>query len=226
MSLNVKQAPMKGGKDIEPLEAATYPVRLVQVIDLGLQPQEYQGEQKAPMRMAAFTYEFLDEFMKDADGQDMKDKPRWLTERFPIHNIKAEKAKSTKRAKALDPTDKANGDFFAMLGFPALATVVLNRGKGKNAGKFFNNIAEISPMRAKDVENAPALVNKPVAFSLDAPDVEVFRKFPEWVQNTITSNLEFSGSKLEALLKDAGENHAPPKQDAKAAEDLEEDRPF
>lgn len=227
MSLNVKNAPMSGSKfKTEPLTPASYPARLVQAVELGLQPQSYNGEEKQPMYEGYFTFEFSDEFMKDEDGQDIPDKPRWLSIRFPIHNLKAEKAKSTAFYKALDPAEKADGDFFALLGNPALVTVINNPGKGKNAGKVFDNIAGLTAMRPKDAEKLPPLVNKPVAFSLDSPDLEVFKKLPSFIQAVITSNLEFAGSKLEVLMKEAGEATPPKNQSVKAESNDEDGRPY
>jgi len=225
MSLNVKTAAMSGGKfKIEPLTPASYPARLVQVVELGLQPQQYQGEQKEPMYEGYFTFEFSDEFMKDEDGQDIPEKPRWLSIRFPIHNLKAERAKSTAFYKALDPQEKAQGDFHALLSNPALVNVVNNPGKGKNAGKVFDNIAGLTAMRPKDAEKLAPLVNKPVSFKLDEPDLEVYKKLPSFVQAAITSNLEFAGSKLEQLLKDAGE--ATPPKNNNTDVDSSEGRPY
>ncbi len=226
MSLNTKTAPMNSNKKgAEPLAAATYPARVVQVIDLGLQKQEYQGEVKAAQRMVAVGYEFLDEFLKDEDGQELKDKPRWLSEMYPVHNEKAEKAKSTKRMKAYDPDGKLGGDLLAIVDTPVMVTVVTNPGKGLNAGKVFNKIADVAPMRAKDAATAPKLVNKPVVFSLDEPDVEVFKKLPQFIQAIIVTNLEFSGSKLEAALKGAGQS-VPPKQEKVETPEEDEDNPF
>ena len=76
MSLNANNVAFAGAKkDFVPLDAGTYPARLVMVIDCGLQPQRpYKGEDKEPAYEIGLTYEFADEFMKDDDGQEMKDK--------------------------------------------------------------------------------------------------------------------------------------------------------
>ena len=104
MALNAKTASSGGGMNIEPLEPGTYPARLVQVVDLGVQAQRpYQGKEKDPVQEILLTYEFVDEFLKDEDGNEETDKPRWLSESMPLFNLSSERAKSTLRYNALDP---------------------------------------------------------------------------------------------------------------------------
>lgn len=224
MALNAKNAPMGGGKQRDPLEAGAYPARLVQVIDLGLQPQSYQGQEKSPARMIGLTYELLDEFLKDDDGEDQLDKPLWFTETMALHNIKNDKAKSTLRYRVLDPNEDADGDFTALLGTPVMVALTTTPGKGKNAGRIYNNVAGITAMREKDVRKAPELVNVPAFFDLDDPDVAVFNSLPDWVQQKIKANLEFSGSRLEQLL--GKEGNAPAKQAPVAEESDDDDPPY
>jgi hypothetical protein len=96
-----------GGSNLpkqDPVAAGTYPGRLVQLIDLGVQKQpDYKGEPKDPIQMIHTTYELSDEFCKNEEGEDETDKPRWFSESFPFYNLDADRAKSTKRYLALDP---------------------------------------------------------------------------------------------------------------------------
>ena len=55
-------------------------------------------------------------------------------------------------------------------------------------------------MRAKEAAKAPALVNPTKVFDIDEPDMEVFNSLPEWIQEKMKNNLNFSGSPLEAAL--------------------------
>ena len=185
----------------ELLEAGVYPGRLVQVIDMGMQEQrDWQGEAKGPKYELMVTYEFSDEFMKDEEDNDLLDKPRWLSETFPFFNLGAEKAKSTLRYKALDPNGEKKGAWSELLGTACNITVIINKGKGNNVGKFYENIAGIAPMRAKDAEKCPPLVNPVRVFDLDRPDLDVFDALPEWIRDKIKANLEFNGSPLAVLL--------------------------
>lgn len=212
MALNAKKA-AGGGNNKEfvaqaNLEPGNYPARIAQIIDFGLQAQRpYQGKDKPPAQEMSVTYELLDEFMKDEKGEPIEDKPRWVSEQFPLHNLRAENAKSTKRYLALDPKEVHDGDWTALLEMPCMVTVINNPGKD---GKVFDNVGGVSAMRPRDAANAPELKNKAKVFVLDAPDMEVFEKFPKWIQDKIKGNLNFKGSKLEKLLgnkaaEDAGE---------------------
>lgn len=196
-----------GGVTQEALEEGTYPCRVVQVLDLGLQPQRpYQGQEKPPAHEIMVTYEFLDEFCVDEDGNELKDKPRWLSETFPLHNLKADKAKSTKRYMAIDPDCKFGGDFSQLVGSPCMVTVVQNPGKGVNAGKVYTNIQSVATMRGKDAAKAAELVNPPKTFDLEEPDLEILGSLPDWLQDKIKGNLEFEGSVLQKALGSAPES--------------------
>lgn len=205
MPLNANKVPSTG-PNYEPLESGNYPARLVRLVDFGLQPQRpFKGEEKPPAYEVRYVYELLDEFMKDEDGNEDKEKPRWISETLPLYPLTSDRAKSTKRYKGLDPDNKYDGNWPDLLGTPCEVTIVQNPGKGDNAGKVYENIASVSPMRSKDAEKAPELVNDAIFFDLDAPDLEVFKGFHEKTQEKITSNLEFKGSKLEAALMASGE---------------------
>ena len=200
MALNARNAP-GGGKEFPKMEAGTYPCRVVHVLDLGKQPQRpWQGQEKPPADEMALTYEFVDEFMVDEDGEPMEDKPRHLTEIFVLYNLDAEKAKSTARYHALDPNEEYDGDWTKLINTPCMVTVVINPSKTIK-GKTYENIAEVSPMRAKDAEKCPELINPARVLDLGSPDIDVFRSLPKWQQEKIASNLEFAGSDLEKLLE-------------------------
>lgn len=235
MGLNASKVQGGNANKVEQpvMEAGTYPARLVQVIDFGLQPQRaYKGDPKPPAHEISTTYEFVDCFMVDEKGNDVEDKPRWVSESFPLRNIMADLATSTKRAKALDPEGVHNGDWPAMLGSPVNVTVVINESKGK----VYTNIASTATMRAKDAAKCPELKNDTKFFDLSEPDLEVFNSLPEWIREKIKGNLNFAGSKLEALLGGDAVQRVEKKEEAKEAdakaeapeaqEDAEQDAPW
>lgn len=195
MGLNARKAP-KGGKAFPPMEAGTYPARLVQIIDLGVQPQEFKGEEKAPKNELMTTYEFLDEFLPDEEGNPNEEKPRWLSETFALNNLDSDKAKSTLRYYALDPNEEHDGEWPELIETPVMVTVVEWK-KGEKQG---NNIAATSTMRSKDAAKAGPLVNPPKVFLMDDPDIEIFLSLPDWVQDKIKDGLEYGGSLLEKRL--------------------------
>lgn len=206
MGLNASKVEYKGGEDRveqENIAEGVYPARLVQVLDLGMQPQRpFKGEEKDPKDEIQLTYEFVDEFMKDEDGNEIEDKPRWYSENFPLNHINSERATSTKRYKALDPKLEHEGDFTALVGTAINVTIGHNPGRGKHEGKTFVNIQGIAPMRPRDEAKCPDLINPSKVFDLDAPDLEIFLSLPTWLQDKIKGNLKFGGSLLASLLND------------------------
>jgi len=214
MGLNAGTAPSAGGDrvDQEALKPDLYPARVVQVIDLGLQAREpFKGKPKDPMRMMNLTYELSEEFMKDEDGADVLDKPRWIGETLPLYNIKADRAKSTRRMQSIDPAGTTGNEFTALVEMPCQVAIVNN----KKGDKIYNNVGDVSgPVNLKGYVQ-PDLVNKPKVFLVDEPDMDVFNDLPEWIQDKIKDNLEYNGSVLQGLL---GEKAQPEKDGEKVAE--------
>lgn len=222
MSLNARKIKTQTDRVEQPnIDAGSYPARTVQILDLGVQPQKpYKNEPKPPAHEVMITYEFADEFLVDKDGEVLEDKPRWLSETIPLRSLDADLATSTKRYKALDPTEAFGGDFTQLVDIPCTLLIVNNVGTGKNVGKIFNNIQGVSAMRPRDVTRAPALVNPPKVFVLDEPDLEVFGSLPQWLQDKIKGNLEFDGSPLqEALQGSTGAAKPKPKATPQADEE-------
>lgn len=238
MAINAKQAP-RGGKVIPAMEAGTYPSRIVIIADMGLQPQQFKGEQKEPKRELSVTYEHVDEFLQDDDGNDLKDKPRWNSERFAFSNLDNDKAKSTKRYLALDPKVVHGGEWKHFLGMP----VSVSLAKEEKPDRDYNKVMAVSLMRPKEADALPELVNEALYFDMDEPDIKVFWKLPAFMRKRIQESLRFKGSELEQLIKDNPEpkrevvkednkKPAPPKQKAKAKakvqadEDLDDEVPY
>jgi len=175
------------------IEADVYPAYVVQIVDLGLQPQKpFQGKDKAPANEIMITYELADVYMVDANGVEQEDNPRWLSESMPLHGLSADNAKSTKRYLALDPENIHDGDFSKLAGMACNVTVVLN----KKGDKVYTNIGNVSAISSKKAAAMPPLKNPVRVFDLDNPDMELFNGFPEWVKEKIKSNLNFAGSHL------------------------------
>ena len=218
MGLNARKLPSSNsssGPKQEPIEPGTYPVRVVQVLDLGLQNQRaFQGKEKPPAYEISITYEFLDEFCLDEDGKEMEDKPRWLSETLPFYSLEVERAKSTKRYYAIDPNEEHEGDFTALVGSPVNLSVVNN----KSGDRVYTNVESLSAMRSRDAAKAAELVNPPKVFTLDEPDMEVFKSLPEWIQDKIKGNLEYQGSALQAALE-GGAKSQPKAEEEEGGDD-------
>jgi hypothetical protein len=57
---------------------------------------------------------------------------------------------------------------------------------------------------APDGIPVPELANDPVIFDFEDPDLEIYRRFPEFVQNKIKAALNLPGTPLEAALAAEG----------------------
>jgi len=219
--LNAKKIPNANrGPAPDPIEPGSYPARVVQIIDLGLQTQRpYKGEEKKPAYEIMVTYELVDEFLKDEDGNDNPEKPRWISETFPFHSLEADRAKSTARYMALDPQLVYDGDWTQLLETPCMVNVIQNAGSGKNAGKVFNNVASISSMRPKEAARLAQLVNEAKYVSLDDDNTEKFLSLPEWIQDKIKEGLEYEGTVLaRALERHKGKNEEKVEEEADVVE--------
>lgn len=208
MALNANKLPSKN--NFTTMEPGTYPARLVGVVALGLQAQrEFKGEPKPPAQEIALTYEFVDEFMQDEDGNPDPKKPRWITEILPFYPLSSDKAKCTQRYNVFDPEHKDDGDWVQQINKPVNATVVLNPSKGR----VYENISGLSAMRAKDADKTPELVNKPLIFDTETPDMEVWARIPKFLKDKIVAGLEYEGSELQKLV---GKDSTPAKTETKA----------
>lgn len=188
------------------IEADVYPAYLVQIIDMGLQAQkEYKGTVKPPVQEIMLTYELSDTFMVDADGNEMEDKPRWVSETLPFYGLFADKANSTKRYLAFDPNQDFGGDFSKAVGMACNVTIINNEGKN---GKVYANIGNVASISAKKAGQMNPIKNPTKVFDLDEPDMDVFSALPEWIREKIQSNLNFQGSALQAAL--GGDKPAKP----------------
>lgn len=218
MALNAKNIQNNNRPQQEALEPDVYRARVVQILDLGLQPQRaYQGKDKAPANEIMLTYELVDEFMKDENGEDIEDKPRWISETLPFYGLFADKAKSTMRYNAFDPSGVYDGDFSKCIDTAVNVTVV-NNAVGD---KVYNNVGNVASMSAKKAANMPELVNPSKVFDLDAPDMEIYNALPEWLRDKIKGNLNFQGSALQAAL--GGKPAAKPAAKAKPKVEDDED---
>lgn len=184
----------------EELPVSNYMCRVAQVIDLGKHyksvwddvKKEFRPDTGKVVHMAMLTYEFTTEFMKDEEGNDQEDRPRWLSEDFAVYPLDSDLAISTKRMKAFDPDfSKYKGDFALLANAPCTVTIAHKKNNKAKIG----NVSP--PMKGIPV---PELKNPVKVFSLDTPDLEVYKSLPQWLQERISSNLEFKGSALEAAL--------------------------
>ena len=216
MGFKAKELPSTGGGNFtrKIIDPGAYDARLVGLLILGIQKQRpYKGQDKPPVLEMSATYELLDEYMLDEDGNDIEDKPCWLSETFPFYSLDVDRAVSTKRYYALDPKDEKDGDWVELLGTPCTVSVVHGENK-KDKDKPYVNISNVSAMNPKKAAKAPDLVNETRVFDFYEPDMEVFWKLPKWIQDKMKDAVDFEGSALEQAIED---NPKPDDDDDKKA---------
>ena len=200
-------------KDYGIAEEGLTSARLCRVIDLGLQKRPpYQGQEKAPAYMIRLTFELPDQLI-NVDGED---KPRWIDKE--INLSQHEKSTSLKWFNILDPQNESRGDWGKLVGTPCMLNITHRTDK---KDRTHANIGDLLPvMKGMEVG---ALQNPTVVFDTSNPNVEVFQRLPDFLQEKIKSNLEFQNSKLDRLLSDlpvAASASTGDVHDEKAEEDV------
>lgn len=208
------------------LEPGSYPARVVRVYGLGEHPQSYKGEAKPPKNLIYVVYELSDAFMVDEQGNEMEDKPRWVMEKFPLHSLKSENAKSTARYLAIDPNQQYKGDWSQLVGLPVSVTIVNNPGAD---GRVFDNVANTTAMRPRDAAKLPDLQNEGFFFDPSEPVLEYYNQIPTFIQDEMKKALDFPNGPLAKLIGDAPA--AAPKKQEKVeepdeAEEENDDNPW
>jgi len=203
--MSFKAGDQTGGGDFTPqdaLAAGTYPGRLVQIVTMGLQPQRaYQGQPKEAKESMYVGYELSHEFMVDDDGNPDPTKPRWMGEDFPFYNLDADRAKSTLRYTAIDPSVECGGDWEKILSWPCNITLSKELKKGKK-DQYTNYVTHVAPAANMPGYVQPELVNEVRMFDIETPNMEVFKLLPKWLREKLTTNLNYNGSALQAAMGD------------------------
>lgn len=192
----------KSTKKFERIEDGTYAARIAQIIDLGVQEDEYEGEKKVAHKVF-IQFEMPTETIT-IDGIE---KPRWIGKEFPVSVH--EKSSMYKLMQAADPDGKltAKGrNLKGLLGLPLMLTVGSTaKGNAKVGG-----VARL--MKGMAVAD---LSQKPVFFDLDGSDKEQFDKFPNWIKLKIQSGIGYEDTPFASGGGDSG-----------TLEDMEDDNPF
>lgn len=182
MALNAKNAETQAGKPIPVIEDGTYAARLIRVVDLGVQQNPFDKEKRA--NEIIITFELMDEFLLDEDGNEDPEKPRVMSDFVKLYRG-ADKGKNVNFLRALDPTNQYDGDWGALQAAqaPCLLNIIV---KNKDSGDK-NQIDSISPPM-KGMSFRDTIVPGYV-FDLDNPDREVYDEFPDWIKEKINTRI-------------------------------------
>ena len=168
-----------GASKFEPLTKGVHAARLIRIIDLGMQRDEYQGEVKERHKLF-LTFSVPGETIK-IDG---KDQPKYVS--AEVTASFHEKAKLTGIVMALDP----NLDLDGLLDITSLMGKGVQLNIGHTAGGNAKITTAIPLSKGQTVED----MGEPLeAFDFDNPDKAMFDTFPKFIQERIQEALDFKG---------------------------------
>lgn len=199
MSLTNVTSSTEAKKKFSRIEDGTYVARVVQIIDLGVQEDEYEGQKKIGPKVF-INFEFPTELMEDNEN-----KPHWLGKEFTVSLH--EKAVMTKLVAAADPDGKATSkgrNLKGLLGLPLMVTVgTTGTGNAKIAG-----VARL--MKGLSVAD---LSKDPLFFDMDSATKEEYDVLPQWIREKILVSRDFDDVPLAKLIKGSTSESAYPVAD-------------
>jgi hypothetical protein len=210
-----------GGGNFKRVPAGVHIGRCYSLIDLGTQESNGQFGTKLQYKIK-IGWELFGEdeqghpLVIDVDGKQM---PMTISKSYTLslHEKSAlRKDLAAWRGKDFSDEEAKAFDVSKLLG----AYCMVNVTTSETNGKTYSNVAGLTPLPAALKNSKPQPVHKPVVFSLDEPDMEVFATFHE---------------KLQEAIKRSPEWHArmgSPKRELAAAgsgggfDDMDDDIPF
>lgn len=174
--------------------------RLIQIIDIGTQKIDWQGETKYQPKIR-FTFELCNEF-SEFDGVQ---KPLVVGGEYTMSLSDKARLKPIiegmlgKKLTDNEKADFSSDDFGKMLGKPCMVSI-LHTHKDDNV---YANIASVTPV-PRGFE-APSPFNPLVLYDVSEGQNEVFKNLPAFIRDKILASMEFSG-KHDGITEDASLN--------------------
>jgi hypothetical protein len=159
----------------EPLSEGVHTGRLVQIIDLGIQQDEYQGV-VSERHKVFFTFEIPGETI-NVKGEDL---PKFISTELTVSLF--EKAKLPSFVKSLDP--KAKLDETLNLADLVGKGAQLNIGRTKTGNAKILNAMPLAKGMEIEETGTPLVV-----FDIDNQDEAVLAKLPKFIQDKIANSL-------------------------------------
>ena len=186
-----------GGKDNTPrkeyprIGVGQHPARVVQVVDLGLQPKmDWNTKVETDRYQVLFTFEFPLK-MIDVDGVQ---KPRWFSKTYLASSN--DQSNLYQVVSSINPVFDFETDSLSSLLGEGCMVQIGTTATGKD------KIVSVNPLiEGYDI---PDLVNEPLSFDLSEPDLDVFKKLQKWVQRIIVNSKSYKTSALSVLVKEDG----------------------
>ena len=170
-----------GGTDFGRVEDGTYPARIAQVVDFGIQPQtDWQtGEPTDSKPRVMVTWEFPTSRIELENDEGTTSLPRWSSKEYTVS--KSDKSNLMKLVGALAP--KARG-LDELINLPCMVQV------GSTSGGNAKVLAVLPPMTGVDVA---ALENESVFFDFDHPEEGLFKTLKPWQQRKVVEAENYTG---------------------------------
>jgi hypothetical protein len=200
-----------GGNNFKRVPAGVHIGRCYSLIDLGTQLTDGQYGQKQQHKIR-IGWEL---FGEDEDGQpltvqmpDGSDMPMTISKSYTVSlheksNLRKELA--AWRGRDLSDEEAKAFDVSKLLGVYCMVNVTVSETNGKT----YSNVAGLTPIPSALKNSKPAPVHENVLFNLDNPDMKVFEKFHEKLQETIKKSPEWAkaqGMEIDPELNDAIED--------------------
>ena len=217
MSLKAKRKP---ANNIPPLDGGTYMSVCVGVIDLG---EQYRQFDKQKQGKYAEECMFIFEISSERVQVDGEDKPRWLSSKrytVSLHERSALYQMLTSwRGKALSDAElDPEGDGFDLMQMEGQGAMLSVSVVEKDDGSRHNKIEAVTGF-PKGIP-VPKTESEILVFDADDPDMEVFSKLPEWIQDIIRKSTQFADNAPDEKVD------IPPDQEAQAEEAAGEECPI
>lgn len=171
----------KGGTDFGRVEDGTYPARITQVVDFGVQPQtDWQtGEPTDSKPRVMVTWEFPTSRIELENDEGTTSLPRWCSKEYTVS--KSDKSNLMKLIGALAPKARSLDE---LINLPCMVQV------GSTSGGNAKILAVLPPMSGVDVAE---LEKDSVFFDFDHPIEDLFKALPEWQQRKIKEAENYTG---------------------------------
>ena len=173
----------EGGSKVDwgRVEDGTYPARVAQVVDFGVQPQtDYETGAEAESKPVVYiTWEFPTSRIDLENDEGTTSLPRWQGKEYKVS--KHEKSNLMKLVGALKPKLRSLDEFCNL---PSMVQI------GTTSGGNAKIAAVLPPMQGMEV---PPLENDAVFFDFDHPTQETFEALKLWQQRKVREAENYTG---------------------------------
>ena len=171
----------KAGTDFGRIEEGTYPARIAQVVDFGIQPQTdwKTKEPTASKPRVMITWEFPTSRIELENDEGTTSLPRWQGKEYTVSN--SEMSNLMKLVGTLKPKARSLDE---LLNVPCM--VQIGSTSGGNA-RVDNVLPAMQGMEVAELEKDSAY------FDFDHPEEELFLALPPWQQRKIKEAENYNG---------------------------------